>query len=126
MNSQDSDQPLSDLPGAAAPADAEAAPKPRRKRSPAVAAPAEVALPEAEPAAALLADEPGKPVKPARTRRKVTDAVGDAVGDVAGEAASDAAAVAAEAPAAAAVPAVESHLICSRCRCQTIPWVKNL
>ena len=103
MNSQDSDQPLSDLPGAAAPADAEAAPKPRRKRSPAVAAPAEVALPEAEPAAALLADEPGKPVKPARTRRKVTDAVGD----VAGEAAGDAAAVAAESPAAAAAPAVE-------------------
>ena len=79
MTMPDSDSPLSDLPGAASPADAEAGAKPRRKRVAKVAdaAPAEVVAPAIEPAA-----ESEAPAKPKRTRRKPVDADGaDVVAD---------------------------------------------
>jgi 23S rRNA pseudouridine2605 synthase len=74
MNSQDSDQPLSDLPGAAAPTDHEAPPKPRRKRSVA----AEATPPVADAAAAAAAAPDAEvPAKPKRTRRKPVDAAAE-------------------------------------------------
>ena len=87
MNSPDHDQPLSALPGDASPAD-EAAPKPRRKRSPRAAdLPADVAAAAAvsasvtaaalDPALAPSADEVFKPKRP---RRKVGEAAEPAAG----------------------------------------------
>ncbi|MES2718761.1 MAG: pseudouridine synthase [Pseudomonadota bacterium] len=92
----ESDSPLSDLPGAAAPADGEATAKPRRKRVAKVAdaTPAEaiaVAESAAEPAAEPVAE--AEPAKPKRTRRKAADTGADAT-------------VAVE-PVAAAAPAAE-------------------
>ncbi|HOB93332.1 MAG TPA: pseudouridine synthase [Aquabacterium sp.] len=89
----DSDQPQTDLPGAAASADGEAPAKPRRKRA---AKPAETGGAEAAPAAPAEVAEAAEPAKPKRTRRKAADAAGEAASDV------PAAAPAADAPAAEA------------------------
>jgi 23S rRNA pseudouridine2605 synthase len=73
MTMPDSDSPLSDLPGAASPADAEAGAKPRRKR---VAKVADAAPAAAEAPAPVAEGE--APARPKRTRRKPADA--DAAG----------------------------------------------
>ena len=73
MTMPDSDSPLSDLPGAASPADAEAGAKPRRKR---VAKVADAAPAAAEAPAPVAEGE--APAKPKRTCRKPADA--DAAG----------------------------------------------
>ena len=66
MNSQDHDQPQSELPGTAAPDEAVA--KPARKRSPRAVAPVIELV-----AAPVALSVPDEPVKPKRSRRKAVE-----------------------------------------------------
>ena len=72
MNSQDHDQPQSELPGDAAP-DVAAA-KPRRKRSPRVVDP-QASEAAAEPVLQPVAPPLDEAIKPKRSRRKPVEAV---------------------------------------------------